>query len=72
MSKVEEYRSYAAHFLKLAETCKSPRDKRLLLAIAQGWVNLAAGRPGAWMDDPDRLRSRRVIADFFPLTERSR
>jgi hypothetical protein len=69
MSKVEEYRSYAAHFLKLAEESEAARDKRLLLAIAQGWLDLAEAQwtPGAWFDDPDLLRSRRVIADFLLL-----
>jgi hypothetical protein len=69
MSKVEEYRSYAAHFLRLAEESASARDKRLLLAIAQGWLDLAEAQwmPGAWFDDPHLPRSHGDIADFFLL-----
>jgi hypothetical protein len=53
MDKVEEYRLYAGHALRLAETSESPQDKALLLAIAQGWLDLAVAQwlPGAWLGD---------------------
>jgi hypothetical protein len=56
MGKIEEYRSYAARALQIAENSESPRNKALLLTIAQGWLDLAAAqmRPFAWPRDPDQ------------------
>ena len=41
MSKIDEYRGFAATALDMAEKASDPRDKTRLLNMAEAWVNLA-------------------------------
>ncbi len=41
MSKVEDYRQYAAACLQLAQAVSTPEDKALLLEMAMLWLRLA-------------------------------
>ena len=42
--RVDQYRLYADKCLELAEAFKDPDAKRTLLAMAAGWLKLAAQR----------------------------
>jgi hypothetical protein len=41
MSRAEEYRRYAAECIRVAQETADPRDKALLLEMAQKWRELA-------------------------------
>ena len=41
MSRAEEYRRFAAECLRVAHDSKNPKDKALMLVMAQKWRELA-------------------------------
>jgi hypothetical protein len=41
MSRIEEYRRFAAECLKMAQTAEDEQRRSILLQMAQGWLALA-------------------------------
>jgi hypothetical protein len=41
MARAEEYRRYAAECVRVAQDTADPKDKALLLEMAQRWLELA-------------------------------